>query len=186
MDYGTIHYVHASAASITDRKSARNSSLDHVYHSFSLHLFLSPSLCYTRKLPVFLGESGNGARYLQRVIRKAATAQHHRQAVLHVFIRFPIKREIFQFWYSNFCRSRFRLRDACARPKTVRSRADMKSRCVRQYLPEIAPINEWLDDNRERSQTERGIIPGTAPWIIPFLWMNSQRERDNRAAISSS
>jgi len=37
MDYGSIHYVHASAASITDRKSARNSSLDHV------RLFFSPS-----------------------------------------------------------------------------------------------------------------------------------------------
>jgi hypothetical protein len=61
---------------------------------------LSPlSLARSLQLPMSLGESGNGARYLQYgVIRESSNSGITAGAGrAHVFIRFPIKREIFQF-----------------------------------------------------------------------------------------
>lgn len=148
MDYGSIHYVHTSAASITRHKTGCNSSA--LYARFPLLFLLrSPSqlqLQLQLQLPPRVSLSGNGARYLQRVIRKAttaATATAHRQAV-HVFIRFPIKRKIFQFWCSNFCR---RVSDpgmhASDRKQFDHERIWSRD-ASRQYLLRDWP-NKWMD-----------------------------------------
>lgn len=72
MDYGSIHYICTSAASITSRKTTRNSSLDYMHYLLSSSLSLSHSQCNCNcaRFPA----SGNCARYLYNayIIRKAA------------------------------------------------------------------------------------------------------------------
>lgn len=81
------------------QRPGRNSLLELyiVYvHSFLTH---KHTLSLIAAATTHVSPSGNGARYLQRVIRKAAAAAAAAAPCrpVHVFIRFPIKREIFQF-----------------------------------------------------------------------------------------
>lgn len=85
------------------RKTARNSSLGYMHFSPILSLSHSLSIRRAAAATACVSRSGNSVRYLQRVIRKAAAAVTAGAAAaaatpaVHVFIRFPIKREIFQF-----------------------------------------------------------------------------------------
>lgn len=97
MDYGSIHYVHTSAASITGRKTARNSWLGYARPLLSVLRSPSRLQLQLQLQPPRVSLSGNSARYLQRVIRKATTAATTHCRAVHVFIRFPIKWKIFQF-----------------------------------------------------------------------------------------